>query len=282
MRFRVKSVLKKEYMAKMFHVQIGEYRPSGCFDSGGIELKRGDLVIVDLDRSSEVGRVVAGVLPAAEGVRPPAVQGKVLRKVTEGDKRQIDNNRNKAKDALNVCISKVNELKLDMKMLNAEYSFDATKVILYFTAEGRVDFRALVKELAKMFRLRIELKQVGVRDRAKMIKGYGVCGQELCCANFIKDFSQLSIKMAKEQALPLNPSKISGVCGRIKCCMAYEFNVYKELNRGLPKMGAKIQVAEGRGRVINLDILKRLVYVDTGEGKIVKISMPLENANDKK
>ncbi len=269
-------------MAKIFHIQVGEYRPSGCFDCNGQELKRGELVIVDLDRSSEMGRVVAEAVPHGEGGRLPAAQGKVLRKVTEGDRRQIENNRNKAKDALNVCISKVNELKLDMKMLNAEYSFDATKVILYFTAEGRVDFRNLVKELAKVFRLRIELKQIGVRDRAKMIKGYGVCGQELCCANFIKDFSQLSIKMAKEQALPLNPSKISGVCGRIKCCMAYEFNVYKELNRGLPKMGAKIQVAEGRGRVINLDILKRLVYVDTGDGKVVKISMPLENPNDKK
>lgn len=269
-------------MARIFHIQVGEYRSTGCFDGNGFELKRGELVIVDLDRSSEMGRVLAEAVVHGEGGRLPAAQGKVLRKVTEGDRRQIENNRNKSKDALNVCISKVNELKLDMKMLNAEYSFDATKVILYFTAEGRVDFRNLVKELAKLFRLRIELKQIGVRDRAKMVKGYGVCGQELCCANFIKDFSQLSIKMAKEQALPLNPSKISGVCGRIKCCMAYEFNVYKELNRGLPKMGAKIQVAEGRGRVINLDILKRLVYVDTGDGKVIKISMPLETPNDKK
>ncbi|MBF0387610.1 MAG: stage 0 sporulation protein [Candidatus Omnitrophica bacterium] len=269
-------------MARIFYVQVGEYRPAGCFDGNGLELKRGEQVIVDLDRSSEMGRVVAEAVVHVEGGRLPSAQGKVLRKVTDGDRRQIENNRNKSKDALNVCISKVNELKLDMKMLNAEYSFDATKVILYFTAEGRVDFRNLVKELAKVFRLRIELKQIGVRDRAKMVKGYGVCGQELCCANFIKDFSQLSIKMAKEQALPLNPSKISGVCGRIKCCMAYEFNVYKELNRGLPKMGAKIQVPEGRGRVINLDILKRLVYLDTGDGKIVKINMPLENAHDKK
>jgi cell fate regulator YaaT (PSP1 superfamily) len=261
---------------------VGEHRPSGYFDCGGLELKRDDAVIVDLDRSSEVGRVVAEAQPLANGTRVPPAQGKVLRKVTDGDRRQIDNNRNKARDALNVCISKVNELKLDMKMLNAEYSFDAARLILYFTAEGRVDFRNLVKELARLFRVRIELKQIGVRDRAKMVKGYGVCGQELCCSNFIKDFSQLSIKMAKEQALPLNPSKISGVCGRIKCCMAYEFNVYKELNRGLPRMGAKVQLPEGKGRVINLDILKRLVYLDTGEGKILKINMPLDKANDKK
>jgi len=269
-------------MARIYNIQVGEHRPSGYFDCGGFELRRGDAVIVDLDRSSELGHVVAEARVLSDGARIPPAQGKVLRKVTEGDLRQIDNNRNKAKDALNVCISKVNELKLDMKMLNAEYSFDATKAILYFTAEGRVDFRNLVKELAKVFRVRIELKQIGVRDRAKMVKGYGVCGQELCCSNFIKDFSQLSIKMAKEQALPLNPSKISGVCGRIKCCMAYEFNVYKELNRGLPKMGSKIPVGEGRGRVINLDILKRLVYVDTGDGKVLKINMPLDTPNDKK
>jgi cell fate regulator YaaT (PSP1 superfamily) len=219
-------------------------------------------------------------LPRSLEAANPQARGRALRKATDGDLRQMDNNRTKASDALNVCISKVTDLNLDMKVLKAEYSFDSTKVIFFFTSEGRVDFRALVKELAKVFRVRIELKQIGVRDRAKMIEGYGVCGQHLCCASFIRDFSQLSIKMAKEQALPLNPSKISGVCGRIKCCMAYEFNVYREMNKGLPKMGAKIQIPEGKGKVINLDILKRLVYVDIGEGKIIKHSVPKDN--DKK
>ena len=261
-------------MRNPIQVQVGEYRTTGYFDAGSNDHKRGTLVIVDLDRSSEFGRVVSNVVPKSQGDRPPVMAGRVLRRVTDGDLRQLDNNRNKAREALNVCISKVTDLKLDMKMIAAEYSFDSTKIIFYFTAEGRVDFRNLVKELAKVFRVRIELKQIGVRDRAKMIQGYGVCGQPLCCANFIKDFSQLSIKMAKEQALPLNPSKISGVCGRIKCCMAYEYNVYRELNKGLPKMGARVQTAEGRGRVINLDILKRLVHVDVGDGKIVKITVP--------
>ncbi len=261
-------------MLKIIQVQIGEYRSAIYADAQGGEYKRGDHVIVEADRSAEFGCVVSDTLSKADQERPPAVQGKILRKFTDGDLRQIDNNRMKARDALHVCISKVNEQNLDMRVLTTEYSFDSTKIIFYFTAEGRVDFRNLVKELAKVFRVRIELKQIGVRDRAKMIKGYGVCGQELCCANFIKDFGQLSIKMAKEQALPLNPSKISGVCGRIKCCMAYEYNVYKELNKGLPKMGAKIQIPEGRGKVINLDILKRIVYVDVGEGKIIKVSMP--------
>jgi cell fate regulator YaaT (PSP1 superfamily) len=267
-------------MPKIIQVQIGEYRSAIFADAHGGEYKRGDHVIVEVDRSAEFGCVVSDTLSKGDQERPPAVQGKILRKLTDGDLRQIDNNRMKARDALHVCISRVNEQNLDMKVLTTEYSFDSTKIIFYFTAEGRVDFRNLVKELAKVFRVRIELKQIGVRDRAKMIKGYGVCGQELCCANFIKDFGQLSIKMAKEQALPLNPSKISGVCGRIKCCMAYEYNVYKELNKGLPKMGAKIQIPEGRGKVINLDILKRLVYVDVGEGKVIKVAMPKDEKVD--
>ncbi len=260
-------------MAKLAQVQIGEFRSIICVDTHDVECKRGDMVIVDVDRSSEFARVVTLTLPKADQERPPAAQGRILRRATESDLRQINNNNMKARDALNVCISRVTDLNLDMKMLTAEYSFDSTKIIFYFTADGRIDFRNLVKELAKVFRVRIELKQIGVRDRAKIVKGYGVCGQELCCANFIKDFSQLSIKMAKEQALPLNPSKISGVCGRIKCCMAYEFNVYRELNKGLPRLGSKIQVPEGRGKVVNLDILKRLVYVDIGDGKIIKMAV---------
>ena len=263
-------------MAKLAQVQIGEYRPIITVDTHGVECKRGDIVIVEIDRSAEFARVVTLTLPKADQERPPAAQGRILRKAVDGDFRQIDNNRMKARDALNVCISRVTDLSLDMKMLAAEFSFDSTKIIFYFTADGRIDFRNLVKELAKVFRVRIELKQIGVRDRAKLVQGFGVCGQQLCCANFIKDFSQLSIKMAKEQALPLNPSKISGVCGRIKCCMAYEFNVYRELNRGLPRLGSKIQIPEGRGKVVNLDILKRLVYVDIGEGKIIKMAVPKE------
>ncbi len=261
-------------MGNIVQIRVGENRGTAHVDANNVELKRGDNVILEIERGSEYGRVVTVEPCLGDREKPPVPIGRVLRKCTDGDLRQIDNNRTKAREAQNVAISKVTDLKLDMKILKAEYAFDSTKIIFYFTAEGRVDFRNLVKELAKVFRVRIELKQVGVRDRAKIIEGYGVCGQHLCCASFIKDFSQLSIKMAKEQALPLNPSKISGVCGRIKCCMAYEFNVYRELNRGLPKMGAKIQIPEGRGKVINLDILKRLVYVDVGEGKVIKMTVP--------
>ena len=261
-------------MGKLIQVRLGEYRPAIYVDDRDIDCRRGDYVIVEVDRGTEFGRVSSRCVPKFESEKKFFSSGKIIRKTTEGDMRQIEHNRTKAKDALHVCISKITELKLEMNMLSCEFAFDGSKVIFYFTAEGRVDFRDLVKVLAKVFRVRIELKQIGVRDRAKMIEGYGVCGQHLCCASFIKDFSQLSIKMAKEQALPLNPSKISGVCGRIKCCMAYEYNVYRELNKGLPKMGGKIQTPDGKGKVINLDILKRMVVVDLGDGKIVKMSIP--------
>lgn len=267
-------------MSSLIQIQIGEFRGTGVFDTNDLELRRGDLVIVEADKSVECGKVISTEL--SKGSREKGLSGKVLRKITSADTKQLDHNRLKAKEAMHVCIAKVTEMKLDMHLLRAEYSFDATKLVFYFISEGRVDFRDLVKELAKTFRMRIELKQIGVRDRAKMMGGYGVCGEGLCCAFFMKDFQQLSIKMAKEQALPLNPSKISGVCGRIKCCMAYEFEVYRELNRGLPKVGAKIQLAEGKGKVISLDVLKRMMTVDLGEGKLIKKVVLESKKNDKK
>ena len=261
-------------MGKLIQVRLGEYRPVVYVDDRDVECRRGDHVVVEIDRSTEMAQVASRSVPKCESDKKFFASGSILRKATAADMRQIEHNRTKAKDALHVCIGKITEMKLDMNMLTCEYAFDGSKAMFYFTAEGRVDFRDLVKDLAKTFRARIELKQIGVRDRAKMVEGYGVCGQFLCCASFIKDFSQLSIKMAKEQALPLNPSKISGVCGRIKCCMAYEYHVYKELNKGLPRMGGKMDTPEGKGKVINLNILKRLVQVDIGDGKIVKINIP--------
>jgi len=163
--------------------------------------------------------------------------------------------------------------------LKAEYTFDSSKIIFSFIAEGRVDFRNLVKDLARVFRVRIELKQIGVRDKAKIVGGYGVCGRELCCSSYMQGFHPLSIKMAKEQGLPLNPSRISGACGRIKCCMAYEFIVYKEYSRSLPRLGDKINTDDGKGRVIEVNILKRFVSLDMGDGKIVKIVIPKGSEN---
>jgi cell fate regulator YaaT (PSP1 superfamily) len=227
-------------MANLIQVKIGEYRSTVYIDAREHEFKRDDLVILEEERTTEFGRVVFPGVAKSDQCRKVSSAGRVLRRGNDADRKQIDNNRMKAQDALHVCISKVNEYQLDMKMIQTEYSFDSTKILFYFTSEGRVDFRNLVKELARVLRVRIELKQIGVRDRAKIVEGYGVCGQKTCCSRFIKDFGQLSIKMAKDQALPLNPSKISGVCGRIKCCMAYEHEVYRDFSKGLPKIGSRV------------------------------------------
>lgn len=259
---------------QLVQVQLGHFRPVYYFDLNGVECQRDDYVIVEVDRGTEFGRVVSVVGSGEhtpESIKP---EGRILRKITDGDRNQISNNLGKAKDATNLCMRKVSERKLDMRIFKAEYAFDFSKIIFYFTSDHRVDFRSLVKELAKIFRVRIELRQIPVRDKARMTGGYGVCGCELCCSRYIKEFFPLSIKMAKEQALPLNPSRISGVCGRIKCCMAYEFLAYRDLSRGLPRVGDKINTPEGRGRVRDVNIIKRLAVVELPEGKVIKVEFP--------
>ncbi|HPN88824.1 MAG TPA: regulatory iron-sulfur-containing complex subunit RicT [Candidatus Omnitrophota bacterium] len=258
-------------MGKIIQVQLGEYRPVFSFDLNQIDCQRGDMVILDSEDGSEFGKVVSDTrLPLSE--TGDKLKGKVVRRATEGDTRQIENNRMKAKDALQTCMRKITDQRLDMQMINAEYTFDSSKIIFFFTSEGRVDFRNLVKDLAKIFRVRIELKQIGVRDKAKIVCGYGICGREICCASYMKDFCPLSVKMAKEQGLPLNPSRISGVCGRIKCCMSYEFEVYKDLSKSLPKLGEKIVTPEGRGKVIEVNVFKKFAMVDLGEGRLLKMT----------
>jgi len=260
-------------MGKVIEIRLGEHRSVGWYDSNNVECQRGDYVIMETDGTTELGFVVSDpTVELHEKTGEP--QGRVIRKVTEGDWNQIRNNRNKAKDAIEACVRKVNERNMDMRIIQAEYTFDCSKIIFFFTSDGRVDFRNLVKDLAKVFRVRIELKQIGVRDRAKVVCGYGVCGRSLCCSAYMKDFHSLSIKMAKEQSLPLNPSRISGVCGRIKCCMSYEFEAYKDLAKGLPHIGDKVNTLAGKGRVMDVNILKRLVMVDLGEGKTTKVFFP--------
>ncbi len=264
-------------MGKIIEVQLGEFRGVGFYEQNDVVCDRGQYVIIEQDRSMEFGRVLSDVnaLCSTKAEHPV---GKIVRLLTEGDKNQLQNNRLKAQDAVNACVRKISERNLDMQIVKAEYTFDCSKVIFFFNAEGRVDFRNLVKDLAKIFRVRIELKQIGVRDRAKIIAGYGVCGRELCCSSYLKSFHQLSIKMAKEQGLPLNPTRISGVCGRIKCCMAYEYLAYRDLARDLPSIGDKITTPEGKGNVRDVNILKRLVFVDLGEGKMTKVSFAPKNS----
>jgi len=265
-------------MAKVIQIQLGEYRPIVSFDvADELLCNRDDVVILEVERGVEFGRVVSNAKVPCKAKGEPS-QGKVLRLLTDDDKKKIEANHAKAKEALSTCNKKVNERKLDMQIAQCEYAFDESKVIFFFTSEGRVDFRELVKDLARIFRVRIELKQIGVRDKAKIVGGFGVCGRELCCTSYLNGFPPLGIKMAKEQALPLNPSRIAGVCGRIKCCMAYEFSVYKEYAKALPKMGEKITTPQGKGKVVDINILKRYVKVDLGEGQMTKVVFTKEES----
>ena len=233
-------------------------------------LKAGAYVIVESDRGQDYGHIVSEASvqidekPEAEPVR------KIARAASNNDLKQIDDNKIKAKEAYRDCIRKIQEYKLDMKLVDCEYSFDRGKVIFYFTAESRVDFRELVKDLAKIFKARIELRQIGVRDEAKFLGGFGVCGRRLCCASFLKDFEPVMIKMAKEQGLPLNPPKISGLCGRLLCCLAYEYETYVELSQGLPKEGDCLSLSEGKGKVVGVNKLKRCCMVQFEDGRQIK------------
>ena len=265
-------------MARVIEIQLGEHRGVFFYDLNCVECDRNNHVILEVDRGAEFGRVVSDIQCLCKG-KINDVCGKVLPQVTEGDLKQIENNRLKARAAVGVCLRKINERKLNMQIVKAEYSFDGSKIIFFFTAEGRVDFRNLVKDLARVFRVRIELKQIGVRDRAKIVGGYGVCGRELCCSSYMKGFHPLSIKMSKEQGLPLNPTRISGVCGRIKCCMAYEYSVYREYAKSLPKTGESVTTPDGKGTVLEVNILKRSVSVDLGEGRITKVVFPKPEEN---
>jgi len=195
-----------------------------------------------------------------------------VRAATAADLKQVEENRAKAKEAYSTCVKKIAEHKLGMKLVQAEYSFDRSKIIFYFTADGRIDFRELVKELAKIFKARIEMRQIGVRDEAKLFGGFGSCGRELCCARFLKDFEPVTIKMAKEEGLPLNPPKISGLCGRLMCCLSFEYETYKILSKGLPREGEQVHTQQGKGKVLGVNVFKRSATVELEDGTQVKVS----------
>ena len=237
---------------------------------GGFNLKEGDFVIIEQDRGIDYGQVISCPILLSKA-KPEEPIRKILRSADSNDLRQIEDNRKRAKEAQVNCLKKIQEHKLNMKLVETEYSFDRKKIIFYFTAEGRVDFRQLVKELAKIFKARIELRQIGVRDEAKFMGGFGPCGRNLCCATFLKDFEPVTIKMAKEEGLPLNPPKISGLCGTLMCCLAYEYETYKILSKGLPKEGERIHTKEGKGKVTSVNVFKRSATVELEDGKQIKI-----------
>ena len=235
-------------------------------------IKEGDYVIVEHDRGLDYGQVVSPAQNSGVGSNSKDTPKKIVRLAGEADLKQIQENRVKAKEAFSMCFKKIEEHKLDMKLVRAEYSFDRTKIIFYFTANGRIDFRNLVKDLAKIFKARIELRQIGVRDEARLFGGFGPCGRELCCAKFLKDFEPVTIKMAKEEGLPLNPPKISGLCGRLMCCLSFEYEAYKLLSKGLPREGERINTPQGKAKVISINVFKRSALVELEDGAQVEIS----------
>lgn len=230
------------------------------FLAGDLPVKNGDKVIVETAHGTEYGETATDALDfeTGGGIEPTK---EIVRIATEADAKQDAANRKREDDAFKICEQKILNHKLEMKLIEVNYNFDGSKVIFFFTADGRVDFRELVKDLASTFRTRIELRQIGVRDEAKMLGGFGICGKPFCCATFLNDFQPVSIKMAKEQGLPMNPTKISGACGRLMCCLKYEQNAYEELQRVTPRIGTTVDTAEGKGTVTDSSMLKGVVKV---------------------
>ncbi len=256
------------------------FRPTSkiyFFDPNGFQLKVGDYVIVETARGKELGEVV----------RPPHTVSKdtlseplkpILRRATAWDLVSKDLWAHKEEEAQAICKQKIQEHGLKMKLVRCEYNFDGGRLMVYFTAEKRVDFRALVRDLAKTFHTRIEMRQIGERDEAKMLSGIGRCGRELCCAGWLREFKPVSIKMAKKQNLPLNPSEITGVCGKLLCCLSYELITYEEARKKLPRVGSKVTTLYGKGKVLRVNALKETILVhlileDGEEGEIMELGL---------
>ncbi|WP_066871114.1 PSP1 domain-containing protein [Clostridium mediterraneense] len=236
------------------------------FDPSDLNIKKGDYVVVETARGIEFGECVIYNKEISESEIISPLK-KVIRVATEEDKDSHLVNKSKEKDAFSICEEKIQKHNLDMKLIDVEYTFDNNKVIFYFTADGRVDFRDLVKELATIFKTRIELRQIGVRDEAKVVGGLGPCGRPLCCSSFLGEFTSVSIKMAKEQNLSLNPTKISGVCGRLMCCLNYEQENYEEVRKKLPKVGSIVETVDGKGEVLYNSAVKEQVKVKVRRAK---------------
>ena len=239
------------------------------FDPKWLEVKKGENVVVETAQGEEIAEVVIPNRMIDEEKLANPLK-KVLRLASTRDLKHAEDCRKKEKEAFELCNKKIKEHKLEMTLTDVEYKFDNSKILFYFTADGRIDFRDLVKDLAAVYKTRIELRQIGVRDEVKRIGGNGVCGRELCCCSFLNDFETVSIKMAKEQNISLNPSKISGKCGRLMCCLKYEQEAYEEKLKKLPNIGAIVKTPEGQGEVDGVETLKEIVKVKIKDGEIYK------------
>ena len=253
-------------MANIIGVRFKKPGKIYFFDPDGKKVEKGNFVIVETSMGKEYGEVaIANRIIPDEKLEKPLK--KIIRIATNKDKKQHEENKVKEKEALKLCEEKIKEHKLDMTLTDVEYKFDRSKLLFFFSADGRIDFRDLVKDLAAIFKTRIELRQIGVRDEVKKLGGNGICGRELCCCSFLGNFETVSIKMAKEQNISLNPSKISGNCGRLMCCLKYEQEVYEEKLSRLPKIGAIVKTADGEGEVCGVETLKETIKVKFKDGE---------------
>ena len=263
-------------MTDVVGVKFKEVGKMYYFAPGENEVRLGDNVIVETARGLEFGTICKARTSIDESELVAPLKG-IIRKATEADVKKHEENLAKKDDALRICQEKIDAHGLEMKLIDVEYTFDNSKVVFYFTADGRVDFRELVKDLASVFRMRIELRQIGVRDEAKMIGGVGSCGRGLCCNTWLRDFEPVSIKMAKVQNLSLNPTKISGICGRLMCCLKYENDIYSELKKGMPNVGERVRTPDGTAVVTDVNILENLVKT-----RLVLEEPSEENDNEEK
>ena len=264
-------------MGTVIGVQFQKNGKMYYFDDNGFTVKTGEYVVVDTVRGQDLGEVSMGS-HVIDGDKENFPLKKVIRIATEQDIQHSRENRLKEKEAFSICQKKILEHKLEMKLVSVEYAFDNSKILFFFTANGRVDFRSLVKDLASIFKMRIELRQIGVRDEAKMLGGLGPCGRPICCGSFLDQFQPVSIKMAKEQNLSLNPTKISGVCGRLMCCLKYEQEHYEMTRKKMPKVGKDVTTPDGTGPVTDLNIVKETVFVRLTNGDTSEIKeYPLDD-----
>ena len=257
-------------MARVVSIQFNIAGKMYDFNAGELELKPGDRVIVDTDKGASLGIVVTEPLEMDETTLPHTLS-MVRRLLLPEDDQRLEQNAQREKEAHEFCLNRIKERNMDMKLVGVEYIFDGSQAIFFFTADGRVDFRELVKDLAHHFHTRIEMRQIGVRDEAKMVGGLGICGRELCCATFLRDFQPVSVKMAKEQNLALNPTKISGQCGRLLCCLDYEYQAYCDLRKNFPKCGKKACTTEYSGVVEKMNLLTGELTLRQDDGKFVNV-----------
>lgn len=253
-------------MSKVIGVRFKRPGKVYFFDAGNINVKAKDKVIVETAMGQEMGEVVINNKNLTNNKVKSSLKP-IVRVATEKDLKHFTENKEKEKEAFKICEEKIKKHKLDMHLVDASYTFDNAKLLFYFTADNRIDFRELVKDLASIFKTRIELRQIGVRDQVRRIGGNGVCGRELCCCTFLNNFDTVSIKMAKEQNIALNPAKISGNCGRLMCCLRYEQEAYEEKLKKLPKVGAIVKTEDGEGTVDSIEILKGIVRVKIKDGE---------------